>query len=212
MSVVAIIPAYNEEKTIGEIIETLKSVKAIDRIIVVSDASTDRTAQVARNYEAEVIELDKNRGKGGAIKAGFDKTWEDVLLFIDADLIGLRPHHVMDLIQPIIDKEADMTIGVFEKGRFATDFAQKVAPFLSGQRAVSREIFKEISDLEFTRYGIEMALTKYVESSNLKAKKVTLKDVTHIMKEEKLGLIKGFTARMKMYLDIIKYIVGHNNG
>lgn len=208
MTVAAIIPAYNEEKTIGEVIQTLKNVKEINRIIVVSDASTDNTAGIARNYGVDVVELDHNHGKGGALKAGFDRTWEDILLFIDADLIGLKPQHVIDLLQPVINGEVDMTIGVFEKGRFATDLAQKLAPFLSGQRAVSRKVFKEISNLEFTRYGVEIALTKYVEEANLKTKKVTLKDVTHIMKEEKLGLIKGFTARMKMYLDILKYIIG----
>mgnify|MGYP001415364370 FL=1 len=67
MCVSAIIPAYNEEKTIGGVLRTIKSVSLITEIIVISDGSTDGTAQIARNYGAHVIELSENIGKGGEI-------------------------------------------------------------------------------------------------------------------------------------------------
>lgn len=207
MSVACIIPAYNEEKTIGDVLKTLQGIDMIDRIIVVSDGSTDNTVKIARSYDIDVIELKENHGKGGALKIGIDRVEEDVILFLDADLIGLKSNHVIELITPVLRKEVDMTVGVFEKGRIATDLAQKIAPFLSGQRAVSREVLKDISNLEITRYGVEMALTKYVEESKLKTKKVVLKDITHVMKEEKMGFIRGFKERMRMYLDILKFLI-----
>lgn len=207
MSVVAIIPAYNEEKTIGGVLETLKKVDLINNIIVVSDGSTDKTVEVAKKFGVDVLELKENLGKGEALKAGIEKAKGKVVLFLDADLIGLKENHVRDLILPVLDDEADMTIGIFDRGRVATDLAQKIAPFLSGQRAVNRKVLNDISNLEITRYGVEIALTKYVESSNLRVRKVFLKDLTHIMKEEKMGLLKGFTERMRMYMDIIRCLI-----
>lgn len=207
MSVVAVIPAYNEGKTIGDVLRVVKEVNQIEEIIVVSDGSTDNTVEISKAMGARVIELKKNLGKGGALKAGIDEAEGEVILFLDADLIGLKKEHIIKLIKPVIENEADMTVGIFAKGRIVTDIAQKIAPFLSGQRAVSKKVIEDMSNLEVARYGVEVALTKYVENSNLKVKNIVLEDLTHVMKEEKLGLIKGLTARMKMYIDIIKYML-----
>jgi len=65
----AIIPAYNAESSVGEIIERTK--KFIPRVIVVNDGSTDRTEDVARNRGTEVVSLPSNRGKGFALRQGF---------------------------------------------------------------------------------------------------------------------------------------------
>ncbi|HHY13577.1 MAG TPA: hypothetical protein GX526_02915 [Thermoanaerobacterales bacterium] len=75
---------------------------------------------------------------------------------------------------------------------------------------MDKRILEEISQLEVTRYGVEMALTKYVENTDISVEKVILEDLTHIMKEEKLGLVKGFTERMRMYMDIIKCLIKLN--
>ncbi len=207
MKAIAIIPAFNEEKTIGDIIVTLKDVPLVKDIIVVSDGSTDGTVEVAEALGSKVIELSENRGKGGAMKAGLDCTAAEIILFLDADLIGLTKKHVCDLLEPVISQEAEMTIGVFEKGRVATDLAQRVAPYLSGQRAVKRSVLENISDIDMARFGVEVALTRYLESSNVKVKQVLLDDMSHVMKEEKLGVVRGFAARIKMYWEIVKYLV-----
>ncbi len=211
MDVMAIIPAYNEERTIGEVLSVLKKVSLVKKIIVVSDGSTDNTVQVARKYDVEIVELQENRGKGGAIKAGIDNIKADVVLFLDADLLGLTPLHVYNLLHPVINGEADMTIGLFEKGRIATDLAQKMAPYLSGQRALKFFLLEQISDLDVARFGVEVALTRFVESSKIVVKEVLLRDMSHVMKEEKLGVWKGMAARMKMYWEIIKYLTRVNS-
>lgn len=206
-TITTIIPAYNEEKNIGNVLSVVKEIDLIDRIIVVSDGSEDMTAQIARDFGVDVIELKDNVGKGGAIKNGVDRTNGEIILFLDADLVGLKPKHVIDLLTPVINGECDMSIGIFNNGRFATDLAQKLTPYLSGQRAIKRYIIEGISDIDITRYGVEVALTRYVSKNNIKTKEVYLDNVTHVMKEEKLGVVKGFTARLKMYRDIAKYIV-----
>jgi len=207
MKTIAIIPAYNEERTIGSIIETLKEVPEVSDVVVVSDASTDSTVEVAGSLGAKVVELAENRGKGGAMKAGLDFTRADVILFLDADLIGLTREHVYILLDPVFQKRADMTIGVFGKGRMATDLAQKVAPYLSGQRAVKRSILEGISGIDLSRFGVEVALTRYIESADVRVEKVLLEDMSHVMKEEKLGVFKGLAARVKMYWEIVKFLV-----
>ncbi|HAA34006.1 MAG TPA: glycosyl transferase family 2 [Firmicutes bacterium] len=206
METIAIIPAYNEEKNIGHVLSVLKDVALIKKVIVVSDGSTDDTVNVARSYGVEIIELMENRGKGGALKAGLDNFQADVVLFLDADLLGLTEKHVLNLVEPVINDEADMTIGIFEKGRIATDLAQKMAPYLSGQRALKFSLLEKISDLDVARFGVELALNRFMESSNIRVKEVLLYDMSHVMKEEKMGVWKGMAARMKMYWEIIKYL------
>jgi polyisoprenyl-phosphate glycosyltransferase len=206
MRTAAIIPAFNESKTIGEVLAVLQKCSLVDQIIVVSDGSSDNTVEVALEYDdIEVIELLENRGKGGAIKAGLDHTPAEILLFLDADLIGLTEAHVASLISPVIDGKALMAVGLFEKGRVATDIAQKMAPFLSGQRALKRQLLESISDLDLSRFGAEVALHRYVEEQHIPVSMVTLPDLSHVMKEEKLGFWKGIAARGKMYWEIIRY-------
>jgi glycosyltransferase involved in cell wall biosynthesis len=206
MKTAAVIPAYNEERTIGAIIEAVRQVPLICETIVVSDGSTDNTAEVARSCGAKVIELTENMGKGGAMAVGVNHTDADIVLFLDADLIGLQPHHIVDLVLPVADGRAEMTVGIFEQGRLATDLAQFIAPYLSGQRAVKRGLLTQLSHLELTRFGVEVALTRFAKTAGISVVEVELNDMTHIMKEEKFGVFRGFLARLKMYWEIAKCV------
>lgn len=206
MDVAAIVPAYNEAKTIGAVLGVLTKCRLINEVIVVSDGSTDDTVKIALQFDGvQVVELPENRGKGGAMKAGLEQTAAEIVLFLDADLIGLTEDHVNALLQPVLENQALMSLGVFEKGRIATDLAQKVAPYLSGQRALQRDLLSDLSDLDLTRFGVEVALHRYMEENKIPVALVNLPDLSHLMKEEKLGLWKGLAARGKMYWEIIKY-------
>lgn len=206
MKVSVVIPAYNEERNIGNVLNVLVGISLLDEIIVVDDGSLDSTADVAEAFGVKVIRLKANLGKGGAMMEGVKSASNFNILFLDADLIGLKYEHITELLKPVIEEGYIMSIGVFEHGRLATDLAQVLAPFLSGQRVVKKDLFYKISNLDATRFGIEVALTKYAKDNNFPVKEVILKDMTHVMKEEKLGLIKGFRARMKMYWEIAKYM------
>lgn len=203
--VAAIIPAYNEEERIGDVLSTVCAVDEIAEIIVVSDGSTDNTADVARKAgpKVKVLELPTNQGKGAALLAGVKETTADILVLLDADLIGLQPEDVENLLRPVLADGALMAVAVFAQGRLATDLAQKIAPFLSGQRAVRRQLIESIPELDVSRFGVEVALTQYVHEQDIAVVRVPWHDVTHVMKEEKLGLAKGFGARLKMYQEII---------
>ena len=207
MRVSAIIPAYNEEKTIIDVLTAVIASPEIDEIIVVSDGSTDQTADLVRQTTVKLIELDVNVGKGGAMKEGVNNSQGEFIIFLDADLIGLTVEHLHDMLAPVIANECDMVIGIFENGRLTTDLAQKMSPFLSGQRVVKRAILDGLDNMEMTKFGIEVALTQHARSNNISWKGVTLKNMSHVMKEEKLGLFRGFMYRLKMYWEIISILL-----
>jgi len=207
MSVAAIIPAYNEGKTIGHVLKVLMGIKSLDEVIVVNDGSCDDTAMVARNFKARVIDLPRNKGKSTAVLTGVKNTDAEIILMLDADLVGMKETHIQELLNPVLSGETDMTIGIFKNGRGATDLAQRIAPFLSGQRALKRDVFVKLEKYPSKDYGLEIALTLMAERENVKVKEVELRDMTHVMKEEKRGFLPGFISRLKMYRDIIFCIV-----
>ena len=84
-----------------------------------------------------------------------------------------------------------------------TDLAHFITPFLSGQRAIKRDLFLKIPFVEVSRYGIEIALTRYAKKHKIPIIKVKLYNLTHVTKENKLGFFKGFKMRLKMYKEII---------
>lgn len=208
MKASVIIPAFNEERTIAKVLNAVRDSDQtiIGEVIVVSDGSLDKTADIARTAGVKVIELSENIGKGGAMMVGVEEAVFEVLLFLDADLIGLTPDHIESLLLPVVGGEADMSIGLFGHGRIVTDLAQIVAPFLTGQRAVKSEIMHRVGDLQDLRFGVEMALTRFIGEQQLRVREVVLEDLSHVTKEEKFGVVKGLAARMKMYWDIARTV------
>ncbi|WAM32367.1 glycosyltransferase family 2 protein [Caldicellulosiruptor naganoensis] len=206
--VVCLIPAYNEEERVGAVIDVVKSSKLIDEIYVIDDGSWDKTSEVAEKKGAHVLRLFQNMGKAFAIFYGVENTQSDIVLMLDADLINLKVKDVENLLLPVLEDRADMTVGVFSEGRFSTDLAQKISPFLSGQRAIKRWVFDKIleskKDIKDLGYAIEIILTEYAKKLKLRVETVPLPQVSHVMKEEKLGFLKGAQHRMKMYKEILK--------
>ena len=207
MKVTAIVPAYNEEKTIAGVVEVLLSSPSIQQVIVVSDGSTDNTAAVAEQLGAQVVKLPHNLGKGGALLAGVREADAEYVMFIDADLIGLKEYHIESMLSPIRSGEAEATMGVFKKGRGATDLAQKIAPRLSGQRVIKTSLVSLVKHMDISRFGVEMALNRLLEEQKVKWTAVELPELSHVMKEEKLGFWKGFRVRLKMYVEILAYLI-----
>lgn len=213
MKVAAVVPAHNEERRIGRVLKALTDAAAIDEIIVVSDGSTDGTYKAAVGHDGvKALSLSENVGKGGAMVAGANGTDADFIAFFDADLIGLTPSHVEALVRPVLDGASDMSIGVFRQGRRCTDWAQRITPYISGQRTIRREDFLSVPGLETTRFGVEVALGRYARSKRFNTVLVPLPGVTHPMKEEKLGVFSGVAARWRMYWDILKLLVRTSNG
>lgn len=201
-----IVPAYNEAERIESVLKAINNAELVDNIVVVNDGSTDQTAEKVRENQAEVelINLDYNKGKATALSRGVDSAPTKTVMFLDADLIGLKPEHVDKMIQTYKQSELDMVIGVFHKGRLNTDLSQKISPHLSGQRILSVDLWNKLDESKAQEFGVEMALTKLSLAENLSTTKVKLTGVTHVMKEEKRGFTEGIKSRLKMYKNIIK--------
>jgi hypothetical protein len=133
---------------------------------------------------------------------GAQATRADVILFLDADLIGLTTGHIAALVTPVTSGDADMAVGVFRGGRRVTDLSQILVPYISGQRAIRRSLFLSVPGVQRARYAIETKLTRFAKGHGLTVRYVPLRGVTHVMKEEKLGLARGAADRARMYRDI----------
>ena len=109
VNLVAIIPAFNEEEALPDVIA--KTLKYVDKVIIVNDGSIDKTAEVAIGAGAEVINHSTNLGKGEALKSGFQAVRDDsIIITIDGD--GQHnPDEIPDLIKPIIENGADLVNG-----------------------------------------------------------------------------------------------------
>jgi len=103
-----VVPAYNEEKLIGRVIETMPDY--VDKIVAVDDKSTDKTGEIVRNYASEsngrivLIEHSENRGVGGAIITGY-KWARDNRIAVTAVMAGdaqMAPEDLPNLLEPVV--------------------------------------------------------------------------------------------------------------
>ncbi|MBL8087046.1 MAG: glycosyltransferase family 2 protein [Chthonomonas sp.] len=206
--VAIIIPAYNEEPRISRVLDAATRCNLADEIVVVCDGSTDHTAEVASLYaKVKVVDLKTNIGKGGAMSMGVANCSCGVICFVDADLQGLRPEHFERIITPVLLNKCDMAIGVFRGGTFLSDSAQRISPYLSGQRCLRREFFESIPYLAEIRFGVEVTLNTFARRQKIRVARVVLHGLSNNLKERKLGLVKGTAARAKMYAEIGRAMV-----
>ena len=125
-----VIPAYNEEATLREIVRRVASVPVHKEIILVDDRSRDRSREIMQGLPAEfgddhnrfeLVTHSENRGKGAAVRTGFAKATGDVVVVQDADL-EYDPAEFPRLLQPILSGQADAVFG----SRFLGDHAHRV--------------------------------------------------------------------------------------
>jgi hypothetical protein len=199
-TVAAIIPAKDEGARIAATVRAVRSIPAVDLVVVVDDGSGDATAELAREAGASVVRHARNRGKAAAMTtgAGYVARQESVegrlggsdgrrpLLFVDGDLEDSAAN-VAVLLPPVVDGRADMTIATLPPQRtaggghgFVVRLARKgieeltgftaVQP-LSGMRCMSRAAFDAASPLA-RGWGVEVGLTVDVLLAGLTVEEV----------------------------------------
>ena len=201
-SVAVVIPAFNEEDTVAEVVQVALTLTG--DVVVASDGSADNTVGAAQKAGAKVVDLQPNGGKGPALKAALEATEADYVVMLDADLTGLTKAHLEKLLLPVLRGELDMSIGVFEGGGFVTDWGNKLTPHLSGQRACRRDWLLGVPQLGEERWP-EPAITQHLKDTGARWDYVELPQVAQVVKEKKRGFWKGAKARTKMYFDLLTY-------
>lgn len=196
-SVAAVIPAYNEELTVGDVVDAASAAQRVDEVIVVDNRSHDGTARVAAEHGARVV-FCPTPGKGEAMRAGVSATDKDVLVFLDADLVGLRPEHV-DALVTAVDNGAAMSCGLFDRGRLLNPLFLHALPVLTGQRALSRALFEAVPAEEIRGYRVEAALNAFVKRHGLPVEEFVCPGLWHRQKEQKFPTpLQGFLAKVAM--------------
>jgi glycosyltransferase involved in cell wall biosynthesis len=164
-----VVPMFNEENTIGIVIERLLSVlRKLDleyEIIVVDDHSKDNSVNKTVRYKVKVFKLRRHMGKGYALRAGFTKAKGTIIATIDSDG-SHRPEELPQLLKPILENKADLVIG----SRFSTPTSATSRRNQAGNRLFNILIHiltqNSISD---SQSGYRVMTQSVLKSMNLKS-------------------------------------------
>jgi glycosyltransferase involved in cell wall biosynthesis len=184
-----VIPAHNEADTIALTLLATDTQSVSDRVVV-ADNCTDLTASVARALGARVIEITAG-DKGSAMAAGVAAVADDLVLFLDADLRGLRPVHVEALatFAPLDGMVVGLRDGAKSSG----------LPPISGERRLPTKFAKKLK-LAGLGYRAELAIDAAVAKAGLAHRHYAMKGVTNPTREARHPL---------MYADLAFYALVH---
>ncbi len=216
VQIAVLIPAYNEEAYITGTLCGVKAAGIVDRILVIDDGSTDKTAQMARRAGAKVIKSEINRGKGRALNIGIANICSDITVFLDGD-IGKSAVELRNLVEPILAGYADMTIGVLppptRKGGLGIvkgvanrlvykNTGKRLRASLSGQRAIKQEVLRDIVPIP-EGFAAEVGINIKTLRLGYRVVEVPV-DMSHRESTRSLG---GVIHRGRQFYDIFKFCI-----
>ena len=217
MKLSIIIPCFNEEGTIIELIDSVKASGIENQeIIIVDDCSSDGTKEILKNLKDESIRVffhSSNKGKGASLRTGFRKATGDICIVQDADL-EYDPKEYSLMIDPILKNKADIVFGSrFQSGRphrvvyfwhrvgngFLTLLSNiftdlNLSDMETCYKAFRTEIIQSI-EIEENRFGFEPEITAKISKLNLKIYEIGISYYGRTYAEgKKIGWRDGFRA------------------
>jgi glycosyltransferase involved in cell wall biosynthesis len=186
-----VMPDYNEEHTIGDVIDrlraTLQKTSLESEIIVIDDHSKDRSTEISLNKHVTVYSLKQHMGKGYALRAGFRKAKGEIIVTIDSDGSN-RPEELPNLLKPILQDEADLVIGSRFSGNAPT----------SGKKfnAAGVRVFNLMIKI-LTGAAVSDSQSGYRAMKSIVLENLSLKSSTYEIESEMLVKIarRGFRVR-----------------
>lgn len=201
-----VVPVFNEASRINGVLNSLTGHPLLDEIIVVNDGSSDQTHQVVSQRDDVIfISYPVNRGKTHALKEGIERAKNDLIMTVDSDLIGLRPENISELIMPILEDRADVSLSL--RGNSLLIFKILGIDFVSGERVFSRRILGLTAELDnLWGFAFESFMNKIIVQDKLRISSVNWPNVIQQMKYKKQGLWSGIRADIKMVKKIVSYL------
>ncbi|MBP9759368.1 glycosyltransferase [Candidatus Dojkabacteria bacterium] len=191
INVTAIIPAYNEEKNILQVLNCLKQIPELNEIIVIDDGSTDRTVEYAKSVKNVRVESNtKNLGKTKSILKGIKLSSFDSILMVDADLVGLNKSHILELIDTY-KMGIDMVILDYGNQEYLLRKIIRSFPALSGVRILSKKEFNKIKFTSKDRFELENRINNHYLNHELSLIVINGDTVHTPHKYEKYSFHKG---------------------
>lgn len=193
----AIVPVYNEEKTIGYVLKTLVESKVFCEVICVNDGSADSSVvEIKKHKKVEFINCKINRGKGNALSLGIKKAKGDFVALIDADLSKLNDEHIKKMVAPIINESGVDVVIAYEDGEFLSLF--------SGSRIYKRaELLPLLKTMKTSKFGVEVLLN--LAFNNRTVKYIQLHNLGHLEKIQKYETKFAVVSFLKQwFVDVLK--------
>jgi glycosyltransferase involved in cell wall biosynthesis len=207
MKLTCVIPAYNEQARIGAVLSAVLGHPLIDEVLVVDDGSRDGTSAVVRGFpQARLITLAQNGGKTAALARGFAETQSEVILLIDADLVGLSPAHLTALITPVTQGRAAMSISLRDNAPALWRWIG--LDYISGERAIRRDLLagQEEALARLPKFGFEVFLNGLILKARAPLVVVRLPGVKSPLKSAKYGFWTGVWGDVLMLRDLMRAV------
>ncbi len=201
-----IIPAYNEQGRILGVISAVIASKGVDEIIVVDDCSGDNTCDDVKKIKGVKLLINtKNLGKLESLTKGVKFSRGKILLFLDADLTGLTAANVKNLIEPVKNGIAQMSLSYRGADPFLFKYIIPSSIFLTGERVLPKKDFWEIAkNFSATGFEFEILSNYYFLEKRQKIAVVTMDKVRNVMKFKKYGFFAGWINDFKITFDLIR--------
>ena len=216
MKIYAVIPAYNEEKTVAEVVEKTKDLEIVDEVIVVDDCSTDNTFGEAKKAGARAVRLIINMGAGFSTRIGCDiavNDGADVIVTLDAD--GQHdPAEIPRLVQVLEDKGLDIVFGsrptnsemplikrVGNTGLYWIAYLlykMRIKDTQTGYHVFTKNAYEKIR-WESNRYGVVSEIPVRVAKNKLKHEEVIIKTI-YTDKVRGISVLDGLKSGWMMLL------------
>ncbi|HVE94616.1 MAG TPA: glycosyltransferase [Acidimicrobiales bacterium] len=201
MIVDCVIPARDEADTVAEVVRAARACKYVRTVIVVDDGSTDATASEAAGAGALVVRRTSDGSKAHAMQDGVARSDADVLLFADADLVGITAEHLDAIVEPVLARRAALSIGTFDY-RPWNWFVLRFPP-TTGERCMPRWVFDAVPAHKRNGYTIEIMINEVIAEGRLPTVARVMRGVTHRTKRDKFGKFEGYRRTWRMFFELL---------